>query len=79
MAEVSERLLLSRTEEAVPLNRLIPPHQFGFSENHSTAQLCHRIINKIRENLEAKECVLQFFLTYSRPSTRSGTKVYYRS
>jgi hypothetical protein len=42
MATVSERLLLSRTAEAVPLNKLIPPHQFGFRENHSTAQQCHR-------------------------------------
>jgi hypothetical protein len=38
MAEVSERPLLSRTEEAAPLNKLIPPYQFGFRENHSNAQ-----------------------------------------
>jgi hypothetical protein len=57
MAKVSERLLLSRIEEAVPLNKLIPPYQFGFRENHLTAQLCHRIINKIRDSLEAKKKV----------------------
>jgi hypothetical protein len=79
MAKVLERLLLSRTEEAVPLNMLIPPFQFGFHENNSTAQQCHRIINTIGESLDAKKCVLQFFLTYSRPSTRSGMKVYYTS
>jgi hypothetical protein len=78
MAKVSE-ILLSRIEEAVPLNKPISPYQFGFRENHSTAQQCYRIINKIRESLEAKKCVLQFFLMYSRPSTRSGTKVYYTS
>jgi hypothetical protein len=39
----------------VPLNRLIAPYQFGFRENHSTAQQWHRIINKIRGSLEAKE------------------------
>jgi hypothetical protein len=48
MAKVSERLLLSRIEEAVVLNKLIPLYQFSFCENHSTAQQCHRIINKIR-------------------------------
>jgi hypothetical protein len=37
-AKVFERLLLSRAEEAVSLNTLIPPYQFGFRENHSTAQ-----------------------------------------
>jgi hypothetical protein len=79
MAKLSERLLMSRIKEAVPLNRLIPPYQFGFRENHSTAQQCHRIINKIRETLEAKKCALQFFLTYNELSTRSGTKVCYTS
>jgi hypothetical protein len=54
-AEVFERLLLIRTEEAVPLSKLIPPYQFGFRENHSTAQQCQRIINKIRESLETKK------------------------
>jgi hypothetical protein len=58
MAEVSERLLLIRIEEAVPLNKLIPPHHFSLCENHSTAQQCHRIISKIRDSLEAKKCVL---------------------
>jgi hypothetical protein len=38
MAKVCERLLLNRIEEEVPLNKLIPPYQFGFRENHSTAQ-----------------------------------------
>jgi hypothetical protein len=75
MAKVFQRPLLSRTKEAVPLNKLIAPYQFGFRENHSIAQQCHRIL-KIRGNLEANKCVLQF-LTYSRPSTRSGTKVCY--
>jgi hypothetical protein len=79
MAEVAERLLLSRTEEAVPLNRLTPPYKFGFRENQSIAQQCYSIINKIRDSMEAKECVLQCFVTYIRPSTRSGTKVYYTS
>jgi hypothetical protein len=76
MAKVFEKLLLSRTEEAIPLNKLVPPYQFGFRENHSIAQQCHRIINKFRDSPEAKKCVLQFFLTYNTPSTRSGTKVY---
>jgi hypothetical protein len=59
-AKVFEKLLLSRIEEALPLNELIPSYQFVFWENHSTAQQCYRIINKIRDSLEAKTCVLQF-------------------
>jgi hypothetical protein len=78
MAKISERLLLSRIEEEMPFNKLIPPYQFSFHENHSTAQQCHRIINKIRDSLEAnKNVCFNFFMMYSRPLTRSGTKVYY--
>jgi hypothetical protein len=62
MAKVFERSCLSRTAEAVPLNRLILPHQFGFCKNHSTAQLCHRIINKIGDSLEAKKMRASVFL-----------------
>jgi hypothetical protein len=62
LAKVFERLLVSRTDEAVPLNKLIPQYQFGFYENHSTAQQCHIIINKIRDSLEAKEMCASVFL-----------------
>jgi hypothetical protein len=78
MAKVSERLLLRRIEEAAPLNKLIPPCQFSVRKNHSTARQCHRIITKSVIAWKLKKCVLQFFFMYSRPSTRSGTKVYYR-
>jgi hypothetical protein len=61
MAKVSERLFLSRTEEAIPLNKLITQYQLGFRENHSTAQQCHRIINKIRDSLEATKKVCLSF------------------
>jgi hypothetical protein len=43
-------------------NKLIPPYRFGFRENHSTAQQCHRIINKIRDSLEAQELCASVFL-----------------
>jgi hypothetical protein len=62
MAKVFERLLLSRIGEAVPLNELIPPHQFGFRENHSTAQQFHRIMNKIGDSLEDKQMCASVFL-----------------
>jgi hypothetical protein len=79
MGKVSERLLLNRTEETVPLNKLIPPYQFGFREDRSTAQQCHIIINKISDSLVGEKIVLQFSLTCSRSSIRSGRKVYYTS
>jgi hypothetical protein len=62
MAKVPERLIPSRIEEAIPLNKLIPPYQFGFRENHSTAQQCYRIINTIKDSLEAKKVCASVFL-----------------
>jgi hypothetical protein len=61
-AKVFERLHLSRIEEAIPPNKLIPPYQFSFRENHSTAEQCHRIINKTRDSLEAKKICDSVFL-----------------
>jgi hypothetical protein len=55
MSKIFERLLLKRIEEAVPLNTLILNYQFGFRRKHSTIQQCHRLINKIKTNLEGKE------------------------
>jgi hypothetical protein len=54
MDKVFERIFLGRTEEAIPLNKLISPHQFGVRDNHSTAEQRHRIINQTRDSLEAK-------------------------
>jgi hypothetical protein len=70
---------LSRIEKAVPLDKLIPPYQFAFRENRSTAQQCYRIILKIRDSLEVKNMCFRFSLMYRKPSTVSGMKVYYTS
>jgi hypothetical protein len=41
------------------LNFEVPPYRISFRGNHSTAQQCQRIINKIRNSLEAKKfCAL---------------------
>jgi hypothetical protein len=74
MAKVFERLLLSRIEEAVPLSKLTPPYQFGFFENHSAAQQCHRIINKIRDSLEAKKVCASGFLDVQQAFDKVGHK-----
>jgi hypothetical protein len=61
LSKVFERLFLTRLEETTPINDIIPTHQFGFRANHSTIQQCHRIVNKIKENIEGKkECTSVF-------------------
>jgi hypothetical protein len=55
LSKAFERLILKRLEETVPVNDIIPMHQFGFPSNHSTIQQCHRIVNKIKESKEGKK------------------------
>lgn len=61
MANILERLILYRIQDILPVKNLIPDHQFGFRQNHSTIQKCHRIVNKIKESLEGnKMCASPF-------------------
>jgi hypothetical protein len=42
-------------------NRLIPSHQFGFRQRHSTIEQTHRIVQRINEALENKQyCSVAF-------------------
>jgi hypothetical protein len=62
LSKVFERLILKRLEETVPINDIVPMHQFGFQANHSTIQQCHRIVNKIKESMEGKKVCTNVFL-----------------
>jgi hypothetical protein len=48
-------LLLKRLLPVVENNRLIPNHQFGFRQRHSTIEQTHRIVQRINEALENKQ------------------------
>jgi hypothetical protein len=41
---------------------LIPSHQFGFREKHSTIEQVHRVTNVIEETLESKKICSGIFL-----------------
>jgi anthranilate/para-aminobenzoate synthase component II len=62
LSKVFERLLLTKLEETIPIADIILRHQFGFRANHSTIQQCHRIFNKINENIEGKKVRTSVFL-----------------
>lgn len=62
LSKIFERLLLYRIKEITPPEELIPTHQFGFREGHSTIQQCHRIVNFIKETLEGKKMCASVFL-----------------
>jgi hypothetical protein len=62
LSKIFERLLRKRINEIINSDNLIPMHQFGFREAHSTTQQCHRIVNTIREGLENKKICVEVFL-----------------
>ena len=57
-----ERLLLKRLKPIIEERTLIPPHQFGFRENHSTIEQVHRITDIIEKALENKKICSCIFL-----------------
>jgi len=62
MSKVFEGLLLHRLDETIHIDGLLPVHQFGFRNNHSTFQQCHRVVNKIEESIEGKKMCISVFL-----------------
>jgi len=60
MFKVFERL--RRLDEKIRIDGLLPLHQFGFRNNHSTIQQCHRVFNKIKESIEGKKMCISVFL-----------------
>jgi hypothetical protein len=53
--KVSGKLLLKKLLPVVENNRLIPNHQFGFTQRHYTIEQTHRTIQRINEDLENKQ------------------------
>jgi hypothetical protein len=62
LSKIFERLLKQRITQITKPANLIPMHQFGFQEGHSTTHQCHRIVNLIREGLETKKICAAVFL-----------------
>ena len=48
--------------EYIDTNQLIPTHQYGFRQHHSTIQQVHRIINEIESSLEMEQVCSVVFL-----------------
>jgi hypothetical protein len=66
VSKVFEKLLLKRLLPVVENNRLIPNHQFGFRQRHSTIEQTHRIVQRINGALENKKYCSAAFLDISQ-------------
>jgi hypothetical protein len=62
MSKIFEKLLLKRLKPIILDRNIVPPHQFGFREGHSTVEQVHRITNEIESALENKEICSAIFL-----------------
>lgn len=62
MSKIFERLLLKRLSPIIREQNLIPSHQFGFRNKHSTIDQVHRITNTIEKALEEKKVCSAVFL-----------------
>jgi hypothetical protein len=72
VSKVLVKLLLTRLLPLVEHNGLIPSHQFGFRQKHSTAEQTHRIIHRINEAFEHKAYCSAAFLDISEAFDKVG-------
>lgn len=66
LSKVFEKLLLKRLQPVLTSKQLIPEHQFGFRQQHSTIEQIHRIVTKISEDFEKKRYCSAAFLDISQ-------------
>lgn len=62
LSKVFEKILLTRLTPLLEESRIIPTHQFGFRQQHSTIQQVHRVVNRIHQDLEATRYCSAIFL-----------------
>jgi hypothetical protein len=70
LSKVNEKLLLHRLLPIIKNRRLLPDHQFGFRQRHSTIHQTHRMMHKINEALETKQYCSAAFLDISQAFDR---------
>ncbi|KAL1487554.1 hypothetical protein ABEB36_015773 [Hypothenemus hampei] len=62
ISKLFEKILLKRLKPVIDNNKIIPDHQFGFRERHSTIDQVHRITNIIEKSLEEGKVCSTVFL-----------------
>lgn len=62
ISKVFEKILLKRLKPIIERRGLIPNHQFGFRDRHSTIDQVHRLTDLIEKSLEQKKICSAMFL-----------------
>ena len=62
IGKLFERLYLKRLMPLIEERKLIPDHQFGFRQKHSTIEQIHKVVDVIEKALENKKVVSAVFL-----------------
>lgn len=70
ISKLFEKLLLQRLKPIIEEKQLIPPHQFGFRNKHSTIDQVHRITDVIERALEEKKICATIFLDVAQAFDR---------
>lgn len=66
LSKVFEKIFLDRLEIVLERKQLIPDHQFGFRQRHSTVQQIHRVVNKISSDLDEKRVCVGVYLDVAK-------------
>jgi hypothetical protein len=77
MTKLFEKLILKHLKPITAEKHLVPTHQFGFRQNHSTTDQMHCITDIIEKPLKTKACALLSFLTLHKLLTEYGIEAYF--
>lgn len=66
MSKLFEKIFLKRLKPIIEEKKLLPNHQFGFRQRHSTIEQVHRLIDIIEKALEGEEVCSIIFLDVSQ-------------
>ena len=70
LSKLFEKLLLKRLKHLAEERHLIPAHQFGFREKHSTIEQVHRVTNVIEEAFNNRQICSAVFLDVAQAFDR---------
>jgi hypothetical protein len=78
MSKLFEKLILKHLKPIIAEEHLVPTHQFGIRQNHSTIDEVHCITDIIEKKLlKTKVYALLSFLTLHKLSTEYGIEAYF--